>query len=540
MTGPGEALLEAARLAPPVELACPPRFGTPRDLSRPTLGPAVGEIARRLGKPLMPWQQHVVDVALELDPDGSLHYGEVVLSLPRQSGKSALVLAWIIHRLVVMPLVLGRQRVTYTAQLRSKARAKLEKDWSEELRLAADFTEIEQRSRLLPQHPTEWKLSLNNGQENIRLGRGNFLQIDAPSRSGGHGDTLDVGVIDEAWVHEDDEVETGMSPTMATRVAPQFLIVSAAGEARSKYFWRKVRAGRVAGFTGDHGRTAYFEWSALGAWDPKVTGPGVLLGDPGDPEVWEACSPALGRTIGLRFLEGEWDKARRGGRAAIDLFIRSYLNMWLEVPVLEELTKGSDLPIDAWLRLADPGADRGTDVVFGVDIGTDRLAHIGVAWHRPDGRVQVMLADHNVSPLQTKRRLEGLLAEWGGAVMIGGTSAPLEGDVAGAELVSNAEFAQATGWFVDLVSEAGIRHGNQPELNTAVEFSPLRAYGGSGERTLQLRENPQGGPLAAVLRALAGLRAGAGAPPPPPVAGSAHRGGSAIASSEANLATMEF
>ena len=541
VAAPPPALLDAATRPPAIALPCPPRFGTPRDPRRPTLGPAVGEIARRLGMPLMPWQQYVADVALELDPDGSFHYDEVILSLPRQNGKSALVLAWIVHRLVVAPLAMGRQRVTYTAQLRQKARAKLERDWAEVLRAEVarpSFSEIT-NPKARPQVPSEWKLSLNNGSENIQFGRGNFLQLDAPSRSGGHGDTLDVGVIDEAWVHEDDTVETGMSPSMATRANRQFLIVSAAGEARSKYFYRKVRAGRLACQAGSHGRSAYFEWSALALGEWKPDAPLELVGEPGDPATWRACMPALGHTITERFVEGEWDKAQRGGREGIELFCRSYLNMWMEVPVLEDITKGSDLPIDVWLRLADPDADRGTDVVFGVDIGTDRLAHIAVAWRRPDGRVQVMLADQNLSPLRTPGRLRKLQEDWGGEVVLGGTSAPLEEKVPGATVLSSADFAAAVGEFVDLVEDRGLRHGNQPELNKAVQFSELRPYGAAGGQTLQLRDAPTSPPLAAALRALAGLLQGPGEPPAPlPVQQSSRSG--TVESSSSNIATMPF
>ena len=542
MVATAPSLLAAATRPKPIRLPCPPRFGTPRDPRRPTLGPAVGEIARRLGMPLMPWQQYVADVALELDPDGSFHYDEVILSLPRQNGKSALVLAWIVHRLVVAPIAMGRQRVTYTAQLRQKARAKLERDWAEVLRSDAalpSFSEIT-NPKARPQVPAEWKLSLNNGSENIQFGRGNFLQLDAPSRSGGHGDTLDVGVIDEAWVHEDDTVETGMSPSMATRANRQFLIVSAAGEARSKYFYRKVVAGRLACQAGAHGRTAYFEWSALAAgdWDPKE--PMALVGEAGDPATWRACMPALDITISERFVEGEWAKAVRDGREGIELFCRSYLNMWMEVPVLEDMTQGSDLPIDAWLRLADPDAERGTDVVFGVDIGTDRLAHIAAAWRRPeDGKVQVMLADKNLSPLRTPGRLRKLQEDWGGEVVLGGTSAPLEEKLPGSTVLSAADFAAAVGEFVDLVEDRGIRHGNQPELNKAVQFSELRAYGGAGAQTLQLRDAPTAPPLAAVLRALAGLLSGP-PEPPAPVAVSSSSSAGTVGSSEANITTMPF
>ena len=103
-----------------------PRFGTPRDLSRVTLGHEVGEVARRLRKPLMPWQQHAVDVALEVDPDtGELFYEEVVLSVPRQSGKTTLLIALMVWRCLHMCRRLGTpQTVTYLAQTRNAGRLK--------------------------------------------------------------------------------------------------------------------------------------------------------------------------------------------------------------------------------------------------------------------------------------------------------------------------------------------------------------------------------------------------------------------------------
>ncbi len=50
------------------------------------MGPAVGMVARRLGMELMPWQQHVADVAFEVNPEtGRLAYREIVLTVPRRS-----------------------------------------------------------------------------------------------------------------------------------------------------------------------------------------------------------------------------------------------------------------------------------------------------------------------------------------------------------------------------------------------------------------------------------------------------------------------
>jgi hypothetical protein len=51
-----------------VVVDCPPLYATPRDPSRETLGGEVAAIAAQLGKPFMPWQRLVADVAMELDP----------------------------------------------------------------------------------------------------------------------------------------------------------------------------------------------------------------------------------------------------------------------------------------------------------------------------------------------------------------------------------------------------------------------------------------------------------------------------------------
>src|SRR5690349_16076845 len=108
-------------LKPNYPLPCPPRYGTPRNPDRATLGPAVGAAARRFRKPLMPWQQYVADVGLEINPaTGRLAYDEINLTVPRQSGKSTLVEAKATHRCSATGFFGERQRVVYTAQTRLK------------------------------------------------------------------------------------------------------------------------------------------------------------------------------------------------------------------------------------------------------------------------------------------------------------------------------------------------------------------------------------------------------------------------------------
>ena len=77
--------------------SCPARVATPRT-DRPTRGDKVAKAAQLLGSTLMPWQQQVVDTALEETPDGRLAYQTVAVTVPRQVGKSTLVLAKMVYR----------------------------------------------------------------------------------------------------------------------------------------------------------------------------------------------------------------------------------------------------------------------------------------------------------------------------------------------------------------------------------------------------------------------------------------------------------
>src|SRR5829696_3046408 len=249
-------------------LDCPPLYGTLRDPSRDTLGGAVAAIADQLGTPFMGWQRQVADVAMEVDPaTGRLAYREVVLTTPRQSGKTTLELAAMVHRCRTWP----RSRVLYSAQDRIHARLKWEDDHVAAL----------ERSPFAG----EFKVRYQRGDEAIRWANGSRHGITAPGEKAGHSDVLDLAVADEAWGLEDSKLEQGLSPTMVTRPQPQLWVVSTAGTHRSGYLRGKVDAGRARAAAGGHGAVCYFEWSAAEG------------SDPGSPTTWRSCMPALGHTV---------------------------------------------------------------------------------------------------------------------------------------------------------------------------------------------------------------------------------------------------
>src|SRR6266540_2888523 len=102
---------------------CAPRWATPRTRRR-TLAPQVVEVAGQLGLGLLPWQRLVLSTALERAGRRPA-YRDVLVSVPRQSGKSSLALALIVWRLLSEP----DQLVLYSAQNRVAARRKLLHTW---------------------------------------------------------------------------------------------------------------------------------------------------------------------------------------------------------------------------------------------------------------------------------------------------------------------------------------------------------------------------------------------------------------------------
>lgn len=274
----------------------------------------------------MPWQAHVADVLLEQNDDGSLVYSEAGLVVGRQEGKTELKFVLAVMRLTAMVATHGPQRATYTMQTRARARTRLERDYAPRLRNAKGFVCIDPKSRQRPAKQAQWRLGMNSGVEHIQFGPESYLQIDTPSRDGGHGDTLDLGMIDEAFAHQDDTVELGMEPAMLTRRDAQLLVLSAAGDANSKYLYRKILRGRSLVEAGADIGVAYFEWSAADDADPA------------DPRVWRDACPALGFTVTEEKLARLWAKANApdAGEDAVAQFQRSYLCQWPEVPVLED------------------------------------------------------------------------------------------------------------------------------------------------------------------------------------------------------------
>jgi phage terminase large subunit-like protein len=270
--------------------ACEPRFATPRTRRR-TVGPQVARVAKLIGLDLLPWQRQVLNVALE-QARGRPAYRDVLVSVPRQSGKSTLLMALITWQMTEHP----GSRVLYGAQTRVAARQKMLSAWWP--RLASS-----------PLGP-DLKLFRGFGNETIEHASGSVLQLLSAAESAGHGETTDLVVVDEAWVHQNSLVEQSVRPTMATRKRAQLWAVSTAGTWRSAWWRGKLDKGISAAVMGLDAGLACFDWSA-----PEHA-------NPADEATWWACMPALGRLIDVDTVRA--DLVNMG----VAEFARAYCNVW--------------------------------------------------------------------------------------------------------------------------------------------------------------------------------------------------------------------
>jgi phage terminase large subunit-like protein len=299
-------------------------------------------VAAELGQPLMPWQRQVADVGLEVDSRGLPCFREIVVTVPRQSGKTTLMLAWSLYRCLAWTRA-RRQRVVYTAQTGQDARMKLIRDqWP-----------ILQASPLA----ATVKRTLEGAQESaILFKNGSRIDVQATTLGAGHGRTIDMAVIDEAFTDTDNRREQAMLPAMVTRDDAQLIVVSTAGTDSSPYLRAKVDTGRAMAAAGERQGIAYFEWSADEGADPD------------DEDVWWSCMPALGHTISLEVIRHAW----RTNEATPGEFRRAFLNQWT---ASEERV----IPEAVWEAVLG-GREPSANLSYAVDVHPDRAwASVGVA-----------------------------------------------------------------------------------------------------------------------------------------------------------------
>lgn len=412
--------------------------------------------------PLMPWQRLIADVGGEMLEDGTPAYRDVIFTVPRQSGKTVLVLAWECQRAIGFQH-LGPQAIAYTAQDGTSARKKLLQDQAPLLERHKKLLGIKQIYR-------------GTGPfEGVIWHNGSRLSVLASTEEAGHGQTLDLAVKDEFWKDEDDRRDQALRPAMVTRAHAQVITCSTMGTETSVPLNRLIDRGRAAAEAGRTEGIAYFEWSA-----PDDA-------DPGDPATWWGCMPALGHEVRESTIHGEWEALKDTENE----FRRAYLN---------QQTKADDRVISRqkWTAVCDDAAVPGDDAVIAIDVEPNRaFASIGAA-SNDDGLV-VALIDHRpgvgwlvdrAAEIALRRNVSVVIDMTGPA---GNFIEPLRGRGCRVVEATRADLVRASTQFFDTVMAGDVEVRTNERLDEAVAAAVKLSAGDSwrwGRKSTQADVSP--------------------------------------------------
>lgn len=444
--------------------------------------------ATLLNLPPMPWVRYIYDVAHEVDPvTGWWCYDEVVITVPRQAGKTTLKIPIYVHRLSTLEL----GELWMTAQSGKKAL----KRWNN-VRLRLERSPVANRIKS--------KVSITHEQI-LWKPTGSTLVPFTPNSEEMHGESPDLVDVDEWWAF-DAVAAAGLkesySPGFLTKNA-QVWKTSTTGTSASAGLNADIRAGRAAVEMGRRSGTAYFEWSV-----PDEVG-GVPIDELPDLEMIEACiaiHPAIGfhptapaermrHRIRSEFGPGQENKLDRNG------FLRAYGNR------TANLTGGwLVIPRPAWVdAMTDKAIPPDVPVGLGFDVDPDgRDAAIAAAWRRPDGAVLIEVIKVAAGALWLPGSVVGLTRRWDVVQTAVNNAGPARdqadkieaGDPADTtagtkgrrplELlrISQPDYGAACERYRSLIvgraGGPGVLHIGQPEYTAAVEHAQKRRIGADG------------------------------------------------------------
>lgn len=439
----------------------PLRGGTQRNPDRRTDGPIVAKFARLLGTPLLPWQRLVADVAGEIDPDtGTYFYDTVILSTPRQCGKSTLVDA-----VDTRNSQWGPDRfIYYLAQTGKDA--------------GDHFKKYLKTLGSSPLAAITTRPYLGAGDLRQPFANGSVIMPKSVTKVAGHGVQGDKITLDEAFSLSEETGNTildGFMPTMATRlkatgVQPQLWITSTEGTAESTFFNRRLDACRA----GEQSRrTCWFDFGLPADEDPENLD-SIMRYHPAAGLLWNKAQLADFREQ-FQGNPAGWARAF-GNRRDEGITDRAIDEALWAATVTAPVT---------------PGDLDGRPVVFGVAVdvdGTHTSVSAGIA--NNDGTITVQLLRISDGTGYAPTELTRLCSKYGAPVVIDarGTAADLSDrlrhmtDDAGDPLLRFVEMDAGdyltTGQsFVAGLANHAITHAADPELDASAANSARKWAG---------------------------------------------------------------
>ncbi|WP_413354040.1 hypothetical protein [Microbacterium sp. 1P06AB] len=407
------------------------------------------------------WQQGVGAVAFGKRKNGkyAATVGGIVLSIPRQVGKTFFVGMVIIALCILFP----NTTVLWTAH-RVKTATKT-------------FTTMQgyvRRPKIVPHLLANRSNGIRtaNGEQEIRFRNGSVIMFGARADGFGRGfDQVDFEVFDEAQILDEAALEDMVPASNQSKHPAGALLFFMGTPPRPKDKGEEFTLRRADALAGRSHDTFYVEMAA----DDDA--------DPDDPKAWERANPSYPHRTPLEAMQ-----RMRANLKDDDSFRREALGIWDPAGTPEVIDSAS------WSSIADPTSMAIERITLAIDVAPDRrIASVSLAGRRADGLWHVELDEQKkgtdwVAPWIKSRaernrlhavvvdEMTGLVEERRGRHFLIGTDILVT--LAAAE---GRDMAIASGQFFDAVMESSprVRHTDQPQMNVALSVARKRPLAGA-------------------------------------------------------------
>lgn len=418
-----------------------------------TAWPRIVAKCAEMGVSFDPWQHGIGSIALGKRRSGkyAATVGGVVMSIPRQVGKTFLVGMIMIALCVIFPgfTALWTAHRTRTASMTfasMQAMVKKKKIW-----------------------PHIDAIRTSNGEQEIRFKNGSIIMFGAREQGFGRGfDKVDAEIFDEAQILSEKALEDMVPAANQSTQAAGALLFFMGTPPRPTDPGEEFSNRRSKALSGKAKNIVYVEFAA----DPHA--------DPDDREQWAKANPSFPHRTPVESIE-----RMRENLTDDDSFKREALGIW----DAEDSSRVIDE--DSWNRAADPASMAIDRLSLAIDVPPNRaIASVALAGMRADGRWHVELDDSRkgvdwvipwVVSRASKNRLHAVVVdEMSGLVerrrdrnYLIGTDIIVT--LAGAE---GRDMAIACAKYYDGIIDRSVFHTDQPQVNVALSLARKRPLAG--------------------------------------------------------------
>jgi phage terminase large subunit-like protein len=400
-----------------------------------------------------PWQQGLGSVALGKRKSGkyAATVGGVVMSIPRQVGKTFLVGMIVIALCVLFP---GFTALWTAHRIRTASMT---------------FTSLQAMVRKKKIWPHVDAIRTANGEQEIRFKNGSIIMFGAREQGFGRGfDKVDAEIFDEAQILTEKALEDMVPAANQSTQEAGALLFFMGTPPRPTDPGEEFSNRRSKAMSGKSKDMVYVELAA----DPDA--------DPDDRVQWAKANPSFPHRTPVESME-----RMRENLTDDDSFKREALGIW------DAEDSARVIDEESWNRVADPASMAIERLSLAIDVPPSRsVASVALAGQRADGRWHVELDDSRkgvdwvipwVVSRAAKNRLHavvvdemsGLVEERRGKHYLIGTDVLVT--LAAAE---GRHMSIACAKFYDCVIDGSVVHTDQPQVNVALSLARKRPLAG--------------------------------------------------------------